>query len=66
MNQVSESTRVAVDQRFSRRHFMVYEMAMAGIPIMAAIEAVASTALDHPEWDMGEEMTWAEWTAEQK
>lgn len=24
-------------------------------------EAVASTAMEHPEWDMDEERTWDEW-----
>lgn len=27
-------------------------------------EAIASTAIEHPEWDMDEEHTWAEWVAQ--
>jgi len=29
--------------------------------MMVAIEAVSSTAIEHPEWDMDEERTFAEW-----
>lgn len=29
-------------------------------PFLVA-EAVSSTALEHPEWDMDERKTWAEW-----
>lgn len=49
------------EREFSRRQFMIYEAAMAGAPILLAAEAVASTAMEHPEWDMDETMTWAEW-----
>lgn len=28
-----------------------------------AMEAAASVALSHPEWDLTEEKTWAEWEA---
>jgi len=30
---------------------------------LLVVEAVASTALEHPEWDMDEERTWDEWEA---
>jgi hypothetical protein len=26
-----------------------------------ALEAVSSTAIEHPEWDMEEKKTWKEW-----
>lgn len=29
--------------------------------MFTAIEAVASTAIAHPEWPMDEKRTWAEW-----
>jgi hypothetical protein len=34
-----------------------------GIPVdmFMAMEAVASTAIEHPEWDMDEQKTWREW-----
>lgn len=32
-------------------------------PFLAA-EAVASTAIEHPEWNMDEEKTWTEWEKE--
>lgn len=31
------------------------------VPLFLAAEAVASTAMEHPEWDLDEEKTWAEW-----
>ena len=31
------------------------------VGLLMAVEAVASTALEHPEWDMDEERTWEEW-----
>lgn len=50
-------------ERYTRRQFLTYQLVMeAGTPIYEAMEAVASTAIEHPEWDMDEEMTWAQWT----
>jgi hypothetical protein len=34
---------------------------LGGAPIWAATEAVATVAIEHPEWDMEEEKTWEEW-----
>lgn len=51
------------DETFSRRQFLTYAAVIQGAPMALAIEAVASTALEHPEWDMDEQMTWAEWNA---
>jgi hypothetical protein len=48
--------------RFTRRQFLTYEAVMrTGVSVSAAIEAVSSTAMEHPEWDMDEQLTWAEW-----
>lgn len=51
----------ARDQTFTRRQFLTYQAVVRGTPMMLAMEAVASTAIEHPEWDMDEELTWAEW-----
>lgn len=48
-------------QVFSRRQFMEYHLIVQGTPWWAAKEAVASVAIEHPEWDMDEEMTWGQW-----
>lgn len=50
-------------QTFTRRQFLEYQAIMGGTNLFLAKEAVASTAIEHPEWDMDEEMTWAEWLA---
>ncbi len=52
---------------YTRRRFLtisLYADAMErGVSISPFLvsEAVASTALEHPEWDMDERKTWAEW-----
>ena len=33
-----------------------------GQPCWVAQGAVTTAALEHPDWDLDEEMTWAEWT----
>ena len=48
--------------RFTRRQYLTYRTILDGAHMMLAVEAVATTALEHPEWDMdGEERTWVEW-----
>lgn len=37
---------------------------MGGANGFLAAEAVASTAIEHPEWDMEEERTWDEWESD--
>lgn len=56
----------AREQRFSRRQFLTYNAIVSGAPWGLALEAVSTTALEHPEWDMDEQMTWAEWEAHDK
>lgn len=54
------------DETFSRRQFLTYRIVMDGTPIWQAIEAVSSTAMEHPDWDMDQEMTWAEWQEQEQ
>jgi hypothetical protein len=49
------------EQRFTRRQFLIYHAVMEGADMFTAMEAVSSTAIEHPEWDMEEEMTWEQW-----
>jgi hypothetical protein len=46
----------------TRRQYLTYRLLMRGFPAFVVLEAVASTAIEHPEWDMDEEKTWLEWT----
>ncbi len=47
---------------YTRRQFMEYRRVMDdGQPCWVAQEAVTTAALEHPDWDLDEEMTWAEW-----
>lgn len=47
----------------TRRHYLMTKAVMDGASIWLATEAVASTAIEHPEWDMDERRTWDEWEA---
>jgi hypothetical protein len=48
---------------YTRRQFMEYRRVMDDRqPFWIAKEDVAAAALEHPNWDLDEEMTWAEWT----
>lgn len=53
------------ERRYTRRQYLVYRTVMEGTSVFLAQEAVASTALEHPEWDMDETFTWAEWEAQE-
>lgn len=44
-----------------RRYLLTMAMAVPGTSWMVAVEAVASTAIEHPEWDLDEKRTLAEW-----
>lgn len=48
-------------ETYTRRQYLMYRLIMDGTPAVAATEAVTSTAAEHPEWDMDEEHTFAEW-----
>lgn len=45
----------------TRREYLIARACLDGSSIFLAVEAVASTALAHPEWDMDERRTWEEW-----
>jgi len=47
----------------SRRGFLIAQACMRGADIWLASEAVATTAMEHPEWDMDDTKTWSEWEA---
>ena len=43
--------------------YLTVKAVAAGVNSFLASEAVASTAIEHPEWDMDERRTWEEWEA---
>lgn len=51
--------------RMTRRSYLMTKAMELdeSLGIWLASEAVASTALEHPEWDMTEKKTWDEWEA---
>lgn len=51
-----------VEHVISRRSYLTFKVMMeTECNFMMATEAVASTAIEHPEWDLEETKTWAEW-----
>ncbi len=50
-----------VPRRITRRSYLQAQAILHGASVFVAIEAVASTAIEHPEWDMDEKRTWTEW-----
>ena len=57
--QGEEKARLAT---YTRRQFMEYRRVMNGAPCWVAKETVETAALEHPDWDLDEKMTWAEWS----
>jgi hypothetical protein len=49
------------EMRMRRRTWLIMSAMHAGADMFMAREAVASVAIEHPEWDMDEERTWSEW-----
>jgi hypothetical protein len=47
----------------SYRQFLTFKACEAGATIFVAIEAVSSTAIEHPEWDMSEVKSLDDWEA---
>jgi len=45
----------------TRRQWLIHQALLSGAPPFLAIEAVATTAIEHPEWDMEEKRTWRHW-----
>jgi hypothetical protein len=57
----TEDDEKARQATYTRRQFMEYSRIMEGEPGWTARQAVATAALEHPDWELEEEMTWAEW-----
>lgn len=53
----------STDGLFTRRQYLTRKVIDAGANVWVAMEAVASTAIEHPEWDMDKQRTWDEWEA---
>lgn len=57
------------EQRRTRRAWLVLDVSAAAaangepMPLFTILEAVSSTAIEHPEWDMYELFTREEWEA---
>lgn len=51
----------SVAEPLTRRTYLLLKAMEAGANFLLAVEAVSSTALEHPEWDMAERRTWADW-----
>ena len=49
------------DELYTRRKYLLMKAVQAGSAWPVAIEAVSSLALSHPEWDMEEAKTYADW-----
>jgi hypothetical protein len=57
---------MANDDKMSRRTYMTLKATLetptgTWVDFFIVKEAVASVAIEHPEWDMDEERTWDEW-----
>jgi len=50
-----------MSKMYRRREYLTHQALLTAPDIWAAREAVASTAIEHPEWDMDEMKTWDEW-----
>jgi hypothetical protein len=48
----------------TRRSYLTGRAVLLGANIFVAMEAVASLAIEHPEWDMEERRTWDEWESQ--
>lgn len=56
----------AIDRTFTRRDYMIYSAIITNDAarlgdVWLACEAVSSWAIENPDVDMDESMTWAEW-----
>ena len=52
------------DTGIKMRTFLILKsMEVTRVPYSVAADAVASTAIEHPEWDLDEKRTWDEWEA---
>lgn len=53
------------EPKWPLRTFLLVCLMADGTPPFMAQEALASTALAHPEWDLTEERTFEEWLAKE-
>lgn len=53
-------------KEITRRQYLTMRAIEDGAGIFGAVEAVSTTALAHPEWDMDESKTWPEFEKEEK
>jgi hypothetical protein len=59
---MTEAGQTEPDRLYTRREWLTRRAIMTGASANLAIEAVSTTALEHPDWDMdGETKTMAEW-----
>lgn len=50
---------------WTRRMYLISSLMLeTGTDLFAAMEAVSSTAIEHPEWKMDDLKTWDSWEAE--
>lgn len=52
---------MADERTYTLRNYLTIQATIEGADVFTAMEAVASTAIEHPEWDMDERRTWDEW-----
>jgi hypothetical protein len=48
----------------TRRHYLTIKALESGAGLILAIEAVASAAIEHPEWRMDERRSYPDWEAD--
>jgi len=61
------TTHVAAEQSYTRREFLIYEVMIENGEgdLPAAIKHAESWAEQHPDRPLDEQLTWAQWRAEQ-
>lgn len=59
----SKPRSMRASEPITRRQYLTIKALVNGTTWFVAIEAVSSTAIEHPEWDMEEQKTYDEWEA---
>ena len=52
------------EEKITRHGYLLMKLCMDGSNVFVALESIASVAIEHPEWDLGELKTWNEWESE--
>jgi len=52
------------DELLTRHGYLLIKLCMDGANIFTALEAISSTAIEHPEWDLEEQQTWDYWESQ--